>query len=201
MKIELKKFDYIIISAVIIVFLLITGLFVSKTKISKTPVISEDTVVFQVFFRGITTTSASPVFRTMDESFITIRNIPHKKVTVLNAVQHPRQTTILNAKGKPVMIEDVSTPFMADCLVTLYDDAKITDDGVVLGGNKLKIGLPIILEGKNYRLSGVVSNIDVLTVDEAKELKEFVAKEKERIANPRPISPLELMNPEFDIRK
>lgn len=201
MKIELKKFDYIIICAVIIISLLVAGIFISKTKISKTPVTSEDTVVFQVFFRGITITTPEPAFRPMDESFITIRNVPHKKVTILDAIQQPRQTTIIDNKGKPALIEDVSSPFMSDCLVTLYDDAKITDDGAVLGGNKLKMGLPIILEGKKYRFSGVVSNIEILSKEDAKQLKDMVAKEKERLANPRPISPLELMNGEFDIRK
>ncbi len=201
MKIELKKFDYIILATIIVVCMLFAGIFLTKTKISKTPVTSEDTVIFQVFFRGITVTTPEPTFKPMDESFITIRNVPHKKVTILDSIQHPRQTTILDAKGRPVAIDDVATPFLNDCLVTLYDEAKITDDGVVMGGNKLKIGLPITLEGKKYRFSGIVSNVEILSKEDAVKLKEMVEKEKERLANPQPISPLELMGPEFDIRK
>jgi len=201
MKIEFKKFDYIILGTIIVICLLLAGIFLTKTKISKTPVTSEDTVIFQVFFRGITTTTPENVFLPMEESFITIRNVPHKKVTILDSIQHPRQTTILDPKGRPIAIDDVSTPFMNDCLVTLFDDAKITDDGVVMGGNKLKIGLPITLEGKKYRFSGIVSNVEILSKEDATKLKEMVEKEKERLANPQPISPLELMGPEFDIRK
>ena len=200
MKIELKKFDYIIISIVIILSLLFAALSFSKIKIAKTPVVSEDTVVFQVFFRGITLTTQQP-FKPLDETFITIRNVPHKKITILESIDRPRLTTILDKQGNPMVIEDSTTPFMNDCLVTLVDDAKITDDGPVLGGNKLKIGLPIILEGKNYRFSGVVSSLEILSKDDAKKLKEMVAEEKEKLANPRPISPLELMSPDFDIRK
>ena len=44
-------------------------------------------------------------------------------------------------------------------MVTVQDDAKITKDGAVVGGNKIKIGLPVTLEGKDYKLNGVVSNI------------------------------------------
>ena len=200
MKIMLKKFDYILIGVIVVISLLITGISITKTKIAKTPVIAEDTVIFQVFFRGVTITSQLPPLKAMDESFITIRNVPHKKVTILDAIQRPKLTTILDKNGKPSIIEDAATPFMFDCLVTLYDEAKITDDGVVLGGNKLKIGLPIILEGKNYRFGGTVTNIEVLKKEEAKQLKEMVAKEKERLANPQPISPLELMNMEQNIK-
>lgn len=201
MKIELKKFDYIIISIVIIISLLFAALTFSKTKIAKTPVLSEDTVVFQVFFRGITLTSTQKTFKPLDETFITIRNVPHKKLTILETIASPRLTTILDNKGKPMVIEDASTPFMSDCLVTLVDDAKITEDGAVLGGNKLKIGLPIILEGKNYRFSGIVSSLEILSKEDGKKLKEMIAEEKHKLENPRPISPLELMGPDFDIRK
>ena len=161
MKIELKKFDYVIISVVILLALLVVGIFLTKSKIAKTPVLSEDTVVFQVFFRGVTITSPQSPLKSMDESFITIRNVPHKKVTILEAIQRPRVANMIDNKGMPIAIEDASTPFLYDCLVTLYDDAKITDDGVVLGGNKLKMGLPIILEGKNYRFAGTVTNINI----------------------------------------
>ena len=38
----------------------------------------------------------------------------------------------------------------------------ITNDGAVLGGNKIKIGLPVDIEGFNYRLSGMVTDVKVL---------------------------------------
>lgn len=192
-KIELKKFDYIIIGIVTIIAFLLSFTFFSKHKIAKTPVIAENTVVFQVFFRGITLTTPENPFKSMDESFITIRNIPHKKITVLDAHAMPRMTIVTDAKGRTTMTQDASAPFLFDCLVTVFDDAKITEDGAVLGGNKLKIGLPIILEGKNYRFGGTVSDIKVLTEQEAKELKNSVEKEKERLKNPQPVSPQEIL--------
>ena len=201
MKIELKKFDYILLSIITIIAILVVGICLSKTKIAKTPVIAEDTVIFQVFFRGVTITSPHQPLLPMDETFITIRNVPHKKITILDVAQRPRLTTILDTKGKPTLVEDAANPFLFDCVVTVFDDAKITDDGIVLGGNKLKVGLPIILEGKNYRFGGTVSSIEILSKDEAKNLKKFVAEEKERISNPQPINPLELMNGNINLGK
>ena len=41
-----------------------------------------------------------------------------------------------------------------------YGAPKITKDGdAVVGGNKVKIGLPITLEGAKYKLNGVISNV------------------------------------------
>ena len=166
----------------VLAVLLILGviLFCGKKKISKTPVISENTVVFQVLFRGVTLTSDKPIFRPMDDSFITIRNVPHKKVTILNATHAPKMMIIPNGRGGEKVVRDITTPFMYDCLVTLYDDAKLTDDGAVVGGNKLKIGLPIILEGKNYRFQGTLSNIQILSEEDASILKAEVKKQKEK---------------------
>ena len=60
-----------------------------------------------------------------------------------------------------MVVDDVTSPFNYDFLVTVEDDAKITKDGAVVGGNKIKIGLPVTLEGVDYRLNGIVSNISV----------------------------------------
>ena len=61
------------------------------------------------------------------------------------------------------MVEDVSQAFLYDILVTLIvEDAKITKDGAVVGGNKIKIGLPVTLEGPSYRLNGTVSDVRIL---------------------------------------
>ena len=37
--------------------------------------------------------------------------------------------------------------------------AEIKPSGVVIGGTKLKVGVPVELEGRLYRLNGVVSGV------------------------------------------
>ena len=61
-----------------------------------------------------------------------------------------------------MVVEDVSQANMYDITVTLTDTAKITKDGAVVGGNKIKIGLPITLEGKDYKFNGTVSDLTVM---------------------------------------
>lgn len=181
MKINLKDFkklDYIIVGVVALA-LLVSGLvFFAKTRIVKTPVEAERKVVFQVFFRGITLTSETPPFKAGEETFITIRNVPHKKILILETFSSQKKIILpLLKDGKPIIVDDVSNPFMFDFIVNVVDDAKITDDGPVMGGNKLKIGLPIILEGKDYRFNGVVSGLKILNEQEQKTLEEQLKQE------------------------
>ena len=41
----------------------------------------------------------------------------------------------------------------------LEADAEKGESGVVIGGTKLKIGVPVELEGNMYRVNGVVSGV------------------------------------------
>lgn len=118
-------------------------------------------VAIEVFFRGVVVTSSNSPFKEGEETFITIRNVPYTKLKI-KSVKFERKKAIiptLNVKKPFEVVDDVASPFQYDFLVTVMDDAKITKDGAVVGGNKIKIGLPVTLEGVDYRLNGVVANI------------------------------------------
>ena len=76
--------------------------------------------------------------------------------------------------GKFIAVEDLSLPGVYDALVVLNDTAKITKDGAVVGGNKIKIGLPITLEGQDYRFSGTVSDLKVVHLTEDEGLNKAI---------------------------
>jgi hypothetical protein len=173
---DLKKVDYVIIGFICLL-LLITGLvFVGKNKFSKSPVEAEKQVAFQVFFRGITITNPDSPFQVGENSFITIRNVPYTKLKIVDVKFDRRKIAIpANNKDKFILVDDVSSPFQYDFLVTLVDKAKITEDGAVVGGNKLKIGIPIVLEGKDYKLNGTISNVEILK-ESAKNVKNEAVK-------------------------
>ena len=66
----------------------------------------------------------------------------------------------VNSKKPYILVNDETAPIQFDYLVKVVDVAKITKDGdAVVGGNKVKIGLPITLEGAKYKLNGVISNV------------------------------------------
>ena len=159
---KLKLFDYLIIFIIIIGLVVGILTFTKKRQTSSNQIETTTNVEIQIYLRGVNTTSDSAIFKPNDETFITIRNVPYTKLKIKDAKFNKRKVMIptFNSKMPYVVVNDETTPYQYDYLVTVVDSAKITKDGdAVVGGNKIKIGLPITLEGSIYKLNGIISNI------------------------------------------
>lgn len=121
-------------------------------------------IVFKVYIRGVTFSGSEVPIKKGAKTFISIRNVPYSDLQVLDVKADRRKIVLppLNSKKVMIVVEDVSQPDLYDVVVTLTDSAKITKDGAVVGGNKVKIGLPITLEGPDYRFTGSVSDIRII---------------------------------------
>ena len=85
------------------------------------------------------------------------------------------------------MVEDISQAFLYDMVVTLIDpSAKITKDGAVVGGNKIKIGLPVTLEGPSYKLNGTVSDVRILQPNAQQQAQTEQNNQQEGAQNQQP---------------
>ena len=157
---KLKITDYIII-LLIITLTVVGGLAVFKKKsFSNLPIEKEAIIHFDVFFRGITLTAMTEPFQKGDNAFITIRNVPYTKLKIVDAIGQPRMIALpSNNKEGFIIKEDVSFPNLYDIVVRLEDKAKKTPDGYVAGGNKIKMGIPVVIEGETYKYTGTISNI------------------------------------------
>ena len=167
---SLKKFrpvDIIIVAGVIIA--LLVGFFTYKNfrQTASKQIEATSKISFQVFIRGVTLTGNEVPLRANEKTFISIRNVPYSDLDILDVKAEHKKTVlpILNSK-KFIIVDDASQANMFDIVVTLSDTAKITKDGAVVGGNKIKMGLPITLEGKDYKFSGTVSDLKLMPVDE-----------------------------------
>ena len=91
---KLKITDYIII-AFILIAVCIGGFAVFKKKnFSNLPVEKETEIMFDVLFRGISISSAEVPFRTGENAFITIRNVPYTKLKITAVDGRPRLTFV-----------------------------------------------------------------------------------------------------------
>lgn len=90
---------------------------------------------------------------------ITIRNRPYEKLKILDVRMNDKLLVLPDNSGSPRIIKDPLRKHIKDYFVTLSDHALITDDGYSIGGNKIKIGNEIELEGFNYRLKGKVIDV------------------------------------------
>ena len=177
---ELKLLDYITIFAAIAVIAVGVLVFLGKNKFSKSPVEATKKIAFQVMLKSVSLTDSKPPFEIGEESFITIRNVPYTKLQIIDVIYQPKKTVV--PTGYPpqpfIVVDDYSQPSQYDFVVSLIDDAKITKDGPVAGGNKIKIGMPIVLEGFNYRIGGTVSNVQVLEDENVEQINKYVEAQK-----------------------
>ncbi len=163
-NLRLRKVDIIIILSVILILFIGMLIGLKLNKFSKSPVKGDVKIALQVFIRNAVLTQAKNPIVKNSESYVTIRNVPYSKLKVLDSIAIRKSIVIpVPSQGKPASaVDDISLPFQYDIIVTLTDNAKLTDDGYVAGGNKIKIGTPIVLEGFDYKLNGVVSAVEML---------------------------------------
>lgn len=163
---RLRTFDLIILSVIIIALLVGFLTMFGKRATSSNQIETTTDIEIEVFLRSVTISASNNIFEAGDETFITIRNVPYTKLKIKD-VKYDRKKAIVptfNANKPFSVVDDVTAPYQYDFLITVMDKAKITKDrdGAVVGGNKIKIGLPITLEGADYKLNGIVSNITVV---------------------------------------
>lgn len=179
---EIKPVDWIILAGILIA--IIVG-FLTFSHIRQTAgkqIEATSKIGFQVFLRSVTITGNELPMKAGEKTFLTIRNVPYKDLDVIDVKFDTKKVVLPNAKGKEpfTMVDDVSQAFSYDILLTIVDTAKITKDGAVVGGNKIKIGIPVTIEGQNYRFNGVISDIQIIN-DEVKNEDKDVKKSPDSI--------------------
>ena len=70
-----------------------------------------------------------------------------------------RPLTHVLPDGTVISAEDTSPGRALHARFQLQAEAELTGSGLVIGGTKLKIGIPVELEGQRYRLNGTVTGI------------------------------------------
>jgi hypothetical protein len=115
------------------------------------------TIQFDLFTQG--NFSNPEVFKVGDKVAITIRNQPAGVATIEKVKIDPRTITFLPADGKLKSFPDPDAPYSKRMTFTLKADASQTPNGFVIGGAKIKIGIPVEMETPLYNLKG--STIDV----------------------------------------
>ena len=162
MKKLFSKFSFIdlIIIIGVIIALVVGGCTLKQVRQTADKQIeATSAITFQVFLRGVTVTGDNFPIKKDDKTFITIRNVPYTELKVINVNSQPRKTFSPTSKG--LLVPDPAQPSVYDAVITIADTAKVTKDGAVVGGNKIKMGLPITLEGEKYRFNGTISDVRV----------------------------------------
>lgn len=122
----------------------------------------EGDINYTIYIRNLKTLQPD-LFTPGKKLSITIRNQPRGEVQILDVKRNPRRNTFMAPNGQLKTIEDPADPYGYDYLITLKDHAMFTHEGYVTEGIKVKIGLNIEVEGKQYRVPGTIVAIQEAT--------------------------------------
>ena len=90
---------------------------------------------------------------------IVIRNQPAGRVSLVSVDDVTNSLTAVQPDGSVVVADAPATALPRHARFVMEAQAEIKPSGVVIGGTKLKVGVPVELEGRLYRLNGVVSGV------------------------------------------
>lgn len=158
------KVSILDLGAALVIFLVVVGIFffpgTSGAQIGATT----KPVEIDVVVRGLSVRDPQQLFeqglKPGGKTNVIIRNQPHGQIDVKSVQQLPRTTLVPQPDGS---VKDLPDPranqYAMDMLVTLAGKAQITKNGPVIGNSKLKIGVPVELEGFNYDFNTSVIDI------------------------------------------
>ena len=90
---------------------------------------------------------------------IVIRNQPAGRVSLVSVLHVTFPLPAVQPDGSVVIADPPATVLPRHARFVMEAHAEIKPSGVVIGGTKLKVGVPVELEGRLYRLNGVVSGV------------------------------------------
>ena len=170
---KIRIVDFIIVACVIIALGVGFVTYKGYRQTADKQIEATSNILFKVYMRGVTFSGKDIPIKKGEKTFISIRNVPYSDLDIVDVKADRRKIVLptLNSKKVVIVVEDVAQPDLYDVVVTLKKKAKITKDGAVVGGNKVKLGLPITLEGKDYKFTGSVSDIQIVDAVDNKALK------------------------------
>lgn len=159
------KFSLLDIGAALVILLTIIGIFVVPGTSGKSTIaqVTKEPIEVDVIVRGLSVLNPNTLinqFNTEKKTNIVIRNQPAGQVDIKNVKPLSRNVLVPQPDGSVKVLPDPRTEnYSQDMIMTLSGQAEVTDTGAVVGGQKVKIGTLIELEGDNYNFN--TSVIDV----------------------------------------
>ncbi len=158
------KINILDFGAVLVILLVIFGIFFLPGGSGSVAQVGSTTkpVEVDLIVRGLNVRDPQGLFNQGltkgGKTNIIIRNQPHGSIAIKSVQPLPRTLMVPQLKELP---DTRSNSFSTDMLLTLEGKAQITDNGPVIGPSKLKIGVPIELDGFNYNFNATVIDVRI----------------------------------------
>jgi len=153
------------LGAALVILLVIIGIFIFPgTSGSVAQVGGTKPIQIDVLVQGLRLKDPDTLRNELNEkktSELIIRNQPHGQVDVESVEFIPSTIAVPQPDGTVAAKPDPrpEAKFPTNWLITLAGEAQMTDNGAVLGNNKVKIGTTVELEGFSYNFRGSIINL------------------------------------------
>lgn len=160
------KVNILDLGALLVILLVIFGIFLFPGPPGAGGQVPTKPVEVDLVVRGLNVRDPEGLFneglKKGKKTNIIIRNQPHGAIDIKSVKQLPRTLLIPQPDGSLKELPDTRTNnFSTDMILTLEGKAQITDNGPVIGPSKLKIGVPIELDGFNYNFNATVIDVRI----------------------------------------
>ncbi|MDX1976587.1 MAG: DUF4330 domain-containing protein [Pseudanabaenaceae cyanobacterium bins.68] len=119
------------------------------------------TVEVDIMVRGLSVLKPDQLVKPGDKTSIVIRNQPRGEITVKQVSALIPKIPVPQPDGSVKAIADprLDELYIRDFAITLSANATVTDDGVIFGGDKVKIGTAVDLETQKFLIRGSVMDV------------------------------------------
>lgn len=164
------KLSLLDLGAALIVLAVIFGIFIYPGASGSVAQINASTkpVEMDLVIRGLSVRDPNAFMRDLSaakKTGVIIRNEPHGEVGIKKIEPLKRLVVVPQPDGSVKALPDprpLEESYSADFILTLADDAQVADGEVVIGGQKVKIGTVLELDGPIYNFRGSVIEVRVL---------------------------------------
>jgi hypothetical protein len=161
------KVSILDLGAAIVILMVVVGIFLFPGTGRSVAQINANAkpVEVDLMVRGLNVTNAPDLinkFQTDKKTKIIIRNQPHGEIDIKSVKQLPRTVAVPQPDGSVKALPDPRPEiFSIDMLMTLAGKAQVTQDGVIMGNSKIKIGTSVELEGIEYNFNATVIGVRI----------------------------------------
>jgi hypothetical protein len=163
------KLSILDLGAALIILLVVIGIFLVPGTSGTSGIAQVPTKPIEVdaIVRGLSVKDPAAFveeFSQQKKTNIVIRNQPAGTVDIKNVTPLPRNILVTQPDGSVKYMSDPrpEANYSQDMIVTLGGQAQVTETGAVVGGQKVKIGTLLELEGKEYNFNTSVIDVRIL---------------------------------------
>jgi Domain of unknown function (DUF4330) len=160
------KISILDLGAACVILLVIVGIFFPSSGGSIAQVNETKPIEVDMLVRGLSLNNPVALkqeFEKEEQADIIIRNQPAGAVKVKSIKELPRTVSVPQPDGSVKALPDPrpEVTFIQDFILTISEKGQITEDGLVLRNQKIKIGTPIEIDSTNYNFKGSVMDIRI----------------------------------------